>query len=89
MGVRSLAGEKTGFAYSNQISADALIDTGRTAYGIVRSGKRLPGQSVKPVSVAPFYAGVDPLAGLTAEEKVAMLKEADRIARAADPSVSR
>ncbi|MGO3057061.1 MAG: metalloprotease TldD [Halomonas sp.] len=88
VGVRALAGEKTGFAYSNQITADALIDTGRTASGIVRSGKRLPGQAVKPVAAASFYAGVDPLAGLTAEEKVAMLKDADRAARAADPSVT-
>ena len=88
VGVRSLAGEKTGFAYSNQISADALLDTGKTAAGIVRSGKRLPGQAVNIVTSAPFYAGVDPLAGLSADEKVAMLKQADHIARAADPSVS-
>ncbi|MGY4878062.1 metalloprotease TldD [Vreelandella aquamarina] len=88
VGVRSLAGEKTGFAYSNQISADALLDTGKTAAGIVRSGKRLPGQAVHVVTAAPFYAGVDPLTGLSADEKVAMLKQADRIARAADPSVS-
>ena len=88
VGVRSLAGEKTGFAYSNQITADALMDTGRTASGIVRSGKQLPGQKVMPVSVASYYAGIDPLAGLSAEDKVAMLKEADRVARAADPSIS-
>ncbi|MBR2513636.1 MAG: metalloprotease TldD [Halomonas sp.] len=88
VGVRSLAGEKTGFAYSNQITADALVDTGRTAAGIVRSGKQLTGQAVRPVSVAPFYAGIDPLAGLTAEDKVALLKEADRVARAADPCIS-
>ncbi|MGS2743116.1 metalloprotease TldD [Halomonas sp. LS-001] len=88
VGVRSLAGEKTGFAYSNQISADALLDTGKTAAGIVRSGKRLPGRAVNIVTSAPFYAGVDPLSGLSADEKVAMLKQADRIARAADPSVS-
>ncbi|MDR5901429.1 metalloprotease TldD [Halomonas icarae] len=88
VGVRSLAGEKTGFAYSNQITADALGETGRTAAGIVRSGNRLPLGT--PVAVGPpaRYAGVDPLAGLSAEEKVAMLKEADRVARAADPSVS-
>jgi len=88
VGVRSLAGEKTGFAYSNQITADALGETGRTAAGIVRSGKRL--SLGVPVAVAPTarYAGVDPLSGLSAEEKVAMLKEADRVARAADPSVS-
>ena len=64
------------------------MDTGRTAAGIVRSGKQLPGQKVTPVSAAARYAGIDPLAGLSAEEKVAMLKEADRVARAADPSIS-
>lgn len=88
VGVRSLAGEKTGFAYSNQITANALMDTGRTAAGIVRSGKRLPGQVVQSVSVVSRYAGIDPLAGLSAEDKVAMLKQADRVARAADPSIS-
>jgi len=88
VGVRSLSGEKTGFAYSNQITANALMDTGRTAAGIVRSGKRLPGQVVQSVSVVSRYAGIDPLAGLSAEDKVAMLKQADRVARAADPSIS-
>ncbi len=88
VGVRSLAGEKTGFAYSNQITAEALMDTGRTAAGIVRSGKRLPGQLVRPVATMSRYAGIDPLAGLSAEDKVAMLKQADRVARAADPSIS-
>ena len=88
VGVRSLAGEKTGFAYSNQITADALMDTGRTASGIVRSGKQLPGQKVTPVSAASRYAGIDPLAGLSAEDKVAMLKQADRVARSADPSIT-
>lgn len=88
VGVRSLAGEKTGFAYSNQITADALMDTGRTAAGIVRSGKRLPGQLVRPVSAMSRYEGIDPLAGLSAEEKVAMLKQADRVARAADPCIT-
>ncbi|MGM0614967.1 MAG: metalloprotease TldD [Pseudomonadota bacterium] len=87
VGVRALAGEKTGFAYSNQITADALLDTGKTAAGIVRSGKQLPGQAMNIVSAMPFYAGVDPLAGLSADDKVAMLKQADRIARGADPSV--
>ncbi|MCS2609991.1 metalloprotease TldD [Halomonas dongshanensis] len=88
VGVRALAGEKTGFAYSNQISADALLDTGRTASGIVRSGKRLGCQAVQLTQAASRYAGFDPLAGLSAEEKVAMLKEADRVARSADPRIS-
>ncbi|MDT8880359.1 metalloprotease TldD [Halomonas saccharevitans] len=87
VGVRALAGEKTGFAYSNQISADALAETGRTAAGIVRTGAR---QRVAPgvaMTSAARYAGIDPLSGLSAEDKIAMLKLADRVARAADPSV--
>ncbi|MGO1627039.1 MAG: PmbA/TldA family metallopeptidase, partial [Halomonadaceae bacterium] len=88
VGVRSLAGEKTGFAYSNQITADALVDTGKTASGIVRSGTRLAGQAVRPVSAALCYPDIDPLAGLSADDKVAMLKLADRVARAADTRVS-
>ncbi len=88
VGVRSLAGEKTGFAYSNQITADALAETGRTASGIVRSGSRLAVAPRVVVQGDARYGGVDPLTGLSAEEKIALLKEADRVARAADPSVS-
>ncbi|MFC3283565.1 metalloprotease TldD [Litchfieldella rifensis] len=88
VGVRAMAGEKTGFAYSNQITAEALADTGRTAAGIARSGDRL---AVAPCVVSQAherYAGRDPLSGLSAEDKIAMLKEADRVARAQDPAVS-
>lgn len=88
VGVRAMAGEKTGFAYSNQITAEALADTGRTAAGIARSGARLtlsPGHLGK---TREHYAGIDPLAGLSAADKIAMLKEADRVARAEHSAVT-
>ncbi|WP_227367962.1 metalloprotease TldD [Halomonas sp. M20] len=88
VGVRALAGEKTGFAYSNQITAGALADTGRTASGIARSGSRLTSQPVQAGGAPLRYAGIDPLSGLSAEDKIALLKQADRVAREADPSVS-
>ncbi|HET8789680.1 MAG TPA: metalloprotease TldD [Modicisalibacter sp.] len=87
VGVRALAGEKTGFAYSNQITAEALAETGSTAANIARSGARLTLAAPNPASAALRYAGVDPLSGLSAEDKIAMLKQADRVARAADPAV--
>ncbi|MFQ3788315.1 metalloprotease TldD [Halomonas sp. A29] len=88
VGVRAMAGEKTGFAYSNQITVEALAETGRTASGIVRSGTSLPiGSRVVSQSVLR-YASVDPLSGLSAEDKIAMLKQADRVARAADPAIA-
>lgn len=88
VGVRAMANEKTGFAYSNQITTEALIETGRTASGIVRSGATL---SVAPRIVSHAsgrYPAIDPLAGLCAEEKIGLLKQADRMARAADPSIT-
>jgi len=88
VGVRALAGEKTGFAYSNQITADALAETGRTAAGIVRRGDRLAVAPGVAMASPSRYAGVDPLTGLSADDKIAMLKLADRVARAADPAVS-
>jgi TldD protein len=88
VGVRSMAGEKTGFAYSNQISPEALAETGRTAAGIVRGGDQLSIASRVVARHPAAYAGVDPLSGLSAEAKIAMLKQADRAAREADPAVS-
>ncbi|MHB0774385.1 metalloprotease TldD [Halomonas sp. WWR20] len=88
VGVRALAQEKTGFAYSNQITREALAETGRTASGIARSGATQRIQAVSSPMAVARYAGVDPLTGLSAEDKIAMLKEADRAARAADPAVS-
>ncbi|RDB44502.1 metalloprotease TldD [Halomonas sp. DQ26W] len=88
VGVRAMAGEKTGFAYSNQITADALAETGRTASGIVRSGAALSAAPRVISQASVRYDAIDPLSGLSAEEKIALLKEADRAARAADPSVS-
>ena len=88
VGVRAMSGEKTGFAYSNQINADALAETGRTASEIVRSGATLSGGAGIITQAPLHYASVDPLSGLSAEDKIALLKQADRVARAADPAIS-
>lgn len=88
VGVRSLAGERTGFAYSSQIDAAALKDTGRTAASIVRQGQSGRVQAATPTTFVPQYRGMDPLSGLSADDKVAWLKEADRVARACDPCVA-
>lgn len=60
VGVRAMAGEKTGFAYSNQINAEALAETGKTAAGIVRSGSLLDQAPRIQVGYTPRYAGIDP-----------------------------
>ena len=39
VGVRAVSGEKTGFAYSDEISLSALIEAGKTVSAISRHGK--------------------------------------------------
>lgn len=90
LGIRAQHDEQTGFAYSNQLTGEAIQKTAHTASLIVRSGQRTPPLAVNNVVSAPArYAGDNPLSSLSAGDKVAMLKRADHIARAADPAISR
>ncbi|WP_459618132.1 metalloprotease TldD [Bordetella sp. 2513F-2] len=89
VGVRAVSGEKTAFAYSDSLSADALLSAAHTVRGIARRGAgRVKVAAQVPVDDArSLYAGIDPLATLSAADKVALLEKAERMARAADPRV--
>lgn len=85
-GVRIVQGEKTGFAYSDDITLSALTEAGGAARAIGRQGQS---RSVRLASASPVarYASLDPLAGWPAEEKVALLQRVDAFARALDPAI--
>jgi TldD protein len=90
VGVRAVAGEKTAFAYSDDISEAALLDAARTVRTIAQAGQS---QSVKVTGrhkIAPshnLYAAKDPIATLDSASKVALLEKMDKLARAKDPRV--
>jgi TldD protein len=88
VGVRAIAGEKTGFAYSDEIALPALAEAASTANAIVRQGQQASVRAWQPRAVAPLYAPVNPLASLPTAEKLSLLRRADAAARAADPAVS-
>ena len=88
VGVRAIQGEKTGFAYSDEISASALMQAADSARIISRGGKS--GKIKVPVRTPiphELYASANPLASINAEEKGALLQQLDQWARAADPRV--
>ncbi len=90
-GLRTVAGEKTGFAYSDELTPAALADAAEAARGIVRGGgEGMVGRaSVRDAApVAPLYAAVDPLSSWPAAEKLALMQRADAAARAASPLVT-
>ena len=89
VGVRAVAGEKTAFAYSDALSPEALMSSAHAVRGIARQGAgRIhvvpPGS--EPRSRA-LYRPVDPLATLTAPEKVGLLERIEKMARAQDKHV--
>jgi len=87
VGVRACAGEKTAFAYSDDISAAALGDAARAVRAIADAGQT----RLVPVMLGrhghALYPATDPLATLPAAAKVALLERLEAFARAQDPRV--
>ena len=89
VGVRAVAGEKTAFAYSDALSPDALMSSAHAVRGIARQGAgrihvAAPGSEPRSRGL---YRPVDPLATLSAPEKVQLLERVEKMARAQDPHV--
>jgi TldD protein len=87
LGVRALAGERTGFAYSDEIVPEALLEAARAARAIARSGGEGRTRAWQPVAPHRLYLPVDPIVTLGDTEKVALLERVDRETRAIDPRV--
>ena len=87
VGVRVVSGERTGFAYSDDIGLPALDRAAGAARAIVRSGGEGQVPVLSGVSAPALYASDDPLAGWSSQEKVALLERLDRMARSLDTSI--
>jgi TldD protein len=89
VGVRAVSGEKTAFAYSDDISEASLLDAARTVRSIsstTRSGRA----KVAARKVAPgrsLYDGIDPIGTLDSAAKVKLLEKTEQLARKKDPRV--
>src|SRR5690606_27267040 len=89
VGVRAVSGDKTAFAYSDEINEQALLSAARATRTIARNGAgriKVAG-AMNPVSGHALYATDDPIARHEAEMKVELLGRIERIARARDPRI--
>lgn len=86
-GLRVISGEKTGFAYADDIALPALQKAAQSAKSIVRSG----GSHIVQVShFSPpkhLYPAINPLDSLTENDKVSLLHQLNAKARSLDPRV--
>lgn len=88
VGVRVVAGEKTGFAYSDDLILPALSQAAQAAQSIVRQGDNRQIKSWQTLSPKPLYADINPLNSLQQQEKINLLQAMDKTARAIDPRVN-
>lgn len=89
VGVRAVSGEKTAFAYSDDLSWDSLLDAARTVRTISGAGqsRKVRTPAAKVAKSRSLYDGVDPIGTLDSTAKVALLEKVERLAKARDPRV--
>ncbi len=86
-GVRAISGDKTGFAYSDEIMMPALLQASTAARAIARHGNEGKLQAWRTAGENLLYPAIDPLDRMTADDKVALLNRIDAEARQQDPRV--
>ena len=87
VGVRAISGEKTGFAYSDDINAQALLAAAGSARAIARDGNAHVPHALVRSAGHTLYPSDDPIDALGNDAKVEALRRVDRLLRAADPRV--
>jgi TldD protein len=90
VGVRAVAGEKTAFAYSDDLGEASLLDAARTVRTIAAAGQNKRVKVAAKPRVAGgrlLYGPTDPIGTLDSAQKVALLEKTEKLARAKDPRV--
>ena len=88
VGVRVVSGEKTAFAYSDDISLPALAQAAETTRAIAQRGGDQPVPALQQAAARALYLPHDPIASLKDLKKVQLLERLERFARTADPRIT-
>lgn len=88
VGIRAVSEDKTGFAYCDDILFPSMLKAADAARSIALTGSKVV-QSVPIASAvsAPHYQGLNPIEGMSKQEKIALLEAIDKEARSIDPRV--
>jgi TldD protein len=89
LGVRVTKGDATGYAYCEDLAWDKMAHAARTAGQIAIGGGHKPVNvaTIAPVSAPSFYAIASPSLMVPTVDKLALLRAADKAARAVDPRI--
>ncbi|WP_298771473.1 metalloprotease TldD [uncultured Shewanella sp.] len=88
VGVRAITGEKTGFAYADEITPAALTASVNAARGIASAGEQAQVKAWQRQSAQVQYTSNDPIAGMEEVKKINLLKQADAYVRSLDDRIT-
>jgi len=88
LGVRVVSGERTGYAYTDDLSWEAMAHAADTAAHIASDSRTLPPEPVSPAPVVRRY-GEQSLGGLALADRIGLVERADRAARAHDRRIEK
>lgn len=87
VGIRAVSGEKTGYAYCDDILLPAIERAATAARSIAYQHETVAPQRIVTSTPCQRYTDFDPLTGMTAAEKIKLLEQVDREARGLDARV--
>ncbi|WP_417880078.1 metalloprotease TldD [Vibrio sp.] len=87
VGIRAIAGEKTGFAYSDQIDINGLQQSAVAARGIAQQGQNTQVKAFTRSVTPQTYQAVNPLETLDKQKKIELLKQIDAYIRSKEPLI--
>jgi TldD protein len=88
LGVRVVSGERTGYAYTDDLSWAAMARAAETAAHIASDSRTLPPQPVSPAPVDRRY-GETTVGVLSLADRIGLVERAERAARAYDPRIDK
>ncbi len=88
VGVRAVTGEKTAFAYSDDINLPALVESANVTRAIANKGTEKSIKTASQSGPRNLYLPNDPILSLKSESKVALLERLENFARKTDPRIT-
>ncbi len=88
VGVRAVSGEKTAFAYSDDITLSALQEAAKTTKAIASLGGEQTAAAITKRQASQLYLPQDPIASMSADAKVKLLERLESITRKLDSRIS-
>lgn len=87
VGIRAVSGDKTGYAYCDDILMPAMLQAADAARSIALSSREHQKAIQVHGAASPRYQGINPIEDMTKQDKICLLESIDREARRLDPRV--